>query len=59
MADDLTAIPTDLYREMRDDLGAVKCLLWIVAVVLALLICTLVQKGVLTSWTDLFKPTGG
>jgi hypothetical protein len=55
MDDDFTGVPTLELLGLRARLAALQFLVTLIALVLALLVATLIQKGVLASWADLIK----
>jgi hypothetical protein len=55
VADDYTAVPTPEWQRIDRVLANLKGLALLTACILLLLITTLLQKGVLTSWSDLFR----
>ncbi len=54
--DDFTVIPSGEWREIRRDAGFARTFAWLAFCLLALLIFTLIEKGVLAGWSDLFRP---
>lgn len=55
MEDDFTGVPTIELLSLRARLAATQFLVTAIALVLALLVLTLIQKGVLAGWADLIK----
>lgn len=54
-ADDFVGVPRDDWRDLSDHVSRLGNVVFILLMLVALLVITLVQKGVLTSALDLFR----
>jgi len=54
MADEFEAVPSEQWWRMRQRIGDLAWLFWLLAGLFALLVLTLIDKGVLSGWSDLF-----
>lgn len=55
MADDFTGIPADQWWRMSRDTSAARLFAWIAFSLSVLLVLTLIERGVLSGWGDLFR----
>ena len=55
MADDFTGVPADDWHALRGDMRSVTNLALLALLLFALLVMTLIDKGVLSGWADLLR----
>lgn len=56
MADDFTGVPADEWWRVSRDSTTARLLAWIAFALTVLLVLTLIERGVLAGWADLFRP---
>ena len=59
MADDFQGVPAREWHEAMRDAGLARTFAWIALWLVALLVFTLIERGVLAGWSDLFRPVSG
>lgn len=56
MADDFTGVPSGEWHEIRRDARRGALFGWLALCLALLLVFTLIERGVLAGWSDLFRP---
>jgi hypothetical protein len=59
MADDFEAVPRGQWQDALREMRLARTFAWIALWLVALLVFTLIERGTLTSWADLFHPVSG
>ena len=55
MADDFTGVPSDQWWRLHRDTSVIRLYAVLAFALVVLLVLTLIEKGVLSGWSDLFR----
>jgi hypothetical protein len=59
VADEFSAVPAHEWHEALRDVRLARTFAWVALWLVALLVFTLIERGVLAGWSDLIHPVSG